>query len=449
MNRVTKLSDLWPPCYVKSVDIKEAIDYATVSIPWTFDRLRYGPHTQNAVNRRLLHILNGVLNQTILERELTSRGYECAKDWKNYRDSDVFDFRIGESKFDVKTVIVYSEYNEVWNRKPFTHRLLIENKSYAGPEWKLFFPMMVTTSQLTVEKTNESYIFGIAETEFDLRTRNPHQEDEGFWCAVPYSDAHSFFHSPGVIRAREEAGQGFRVEVKWDKSQLDLEDDKGKKVKLTLFGEWSGKTQTETITVREESQAHSKREFSSLSCVRLEHPAVLSDFDTLTVKVENAFKEFVPKPTSPLVNLNDPGFEWSLDKSSFVNLKVPDGYKLHWIGHIPFVEFASTFSRYSAYFIPLPGRSRNQSVRLTPGIRSKFETLDRRRDRAIQSGVNVPWPSFRSLIKGRTINAGFLAVSQGRAQVLGAACYYYPPYAMQETAVYVLPCDLHKMDSLR
>jgi hypothetical protein len=84
---------------------------------------------------RLIHILIGVLNQTMLERILKGKGYSCLKDWTNYRESDIFDFKLNNKVFDVKTSIIFSKFNNTYNRQPFTPELLIKNKSNQGPEW--------------------------------------------------------------------------------------------------------------------------------------------------------------------------------------------------------------------------------------------------------------------------------------------------------------------------
>jgi len=82
-------------------------------------------------------------------------------------------------------------------------------------------------------------------------------------------------------------------------------------------------------------------------------------------------------------------------------------------------------------------------------IREKLEYLSRRRETAIAEGKNIPWPNFVSLIgkKGR-INAGLLIAAQRFGRPIGAACYFYPPFGFQETAIYVLPKDLYCLDFL-
>lgn len=450
MKKLSKAKDIWPACEVQESDIQEAIDYATISLPWTFDRLRYGPRSQKAVNSRLLHILMGVLNQTILERVLTSRGFECSKDWKKYRESDVFDFMINRRKYDVKTVHIYSKYNSDWDRKEFSIKLLMANKDYDGPEWRRFFPMMVTISQLTIDKMKDSYIFGIAETYEDLRLREPILSDAGFWCAAPYARAHNFLHSTRVINQREEEDKGFKLKVSWRRTQRSLIEGEKKRASITLFGEWTGDRRSEVLELTEGKTVLSDKEFSSLSCVRFDHPAILDSYDTIVVTAENFFDQFISKPTKPSINLNNPDFEWKLKKDSFVNLQVPEDYKVYWIGHIPFKEFASKFPSHKSYFIPHPkNMNRNQPGVVNARSRKKLESLDRKREKAIAKGIKIPWPEFLSLVDDKNhIKAGLLLSAMRGRRPIGAACYVYPPYALWETALYVLPGDLYAMDYL-
>ena len=411
--------------------------------------MRYGPKAQHSVNDRLIHILLGVLNQTILERILTKKGYKCEKQWKKYRDSDIFDFHVNGKTYDVKTTQIYTEYSAKNERENFSPEFLIANKDYEGPEWRRFFPMMVPISQLTIDKVKDAYIFGISETYQDIRHIEPKKSDKGFWCAAPFQKAFYFMQSTYVIKRREEAGKGFRVRVSWRLKQRTLSEQR-KMARMTIFGEWDGDRQTEILDLKESKTVISEKEFSSLSCVRLENPAVLGEFDNIVISVENNFKEIVTKPNNPKINLNDDNFEWILQKDSFVNLRMPEDYKVRWVGFIPFAQFSAIFPSYPSYFIPRP---RDMSVNV-PGeainkIREKFAYFSKRRDKAIAENKEIPWPDFLSLIgKKGQINAGFLIAAQRFGRPIGAACYFYPPYGFSESAIYVLPKDLYCLEFL-
>lgn len=448
LKKLSSVQEILGPFEAQKSEIEEAINYAKVSLPWTFDRMRYGPRAQNSVNDRLIHILLGVLNQTILERVLTGKGYECSKQWKKYRDSDVFDFIVNKKIYDVKTTHIYSEYSEANKREEFSPKLLLSNKDYEGPEWRHFFPMMVPISQLTVDTIKDAYIFGISETYQDLRHTTPMKTDRGFWCAAPFGSAFYFMQSTRVIKQREEEGKGFKIRASWKRSQ-DTINGKRKKATMTLFGEWAGDRQTETLELSERKTKTGVKEFSSLSCIRLEHPALLDEFDEIFISVENEFDKFIARPTNPKINLNDPNFVWKVGSQSFVNLQIPKDYHVFWVGFIPFTSFTSLFPSYPSYFIPHPSNMDiNQPGKAVPNIKERLEGLNRRREKALAEGKRIPWPDFVSFIRGGEIKAGLLIARQRFGRSIGAACYFYPPYGFQETAIYVLPKDLYCMEYL-
>lgn len=431
-------------------ELDEAIQYATISLPWTFDRMGYGGRSQNGVNRRILNILKGVLNQTVLDRVLTERGYDCEKDWTRYRDTDVFDFKIGDNLYDVKTVQVFHEYNDEWDRDPFSPEMLIENRDYPGPRWRSFFPVTVPLTQLSVSTGKDAFIFGTAETHEDFRTTEPEVGDGGYWITAPHGDAFKFFHNKHAINEREEEGDGFNVTVEWESQQTTLESDDGP-IDVTLIGEWMGDRVEEELTVEKNESVVSDTEFSSLSSLRAEHPAQLTSDDKLLVSAQTNYDDRIPKPTNPSTDLNNDDFEWELTDESFVNLRVPDDYKIHWTGYIPHEEYFEAFQKYEAYFIPKgDNMDVNQKARLTEDLKTKFERIDRRREKAIEEGEDVSRPEFMSFTNGEDeeINAGLLIAAYRGPRPIGAACYFYPPYALRESAMYILPQDLYTIDSI-
>ncbi|MFQ6060259.1 MAG: hypothetical protein ACE5KV_03040 [Thermoplasmata archaeon] len=447
MKKLSDSSEIWT-CDVTKSDMDEAIEYATISLPWTFDRMRYGPREQGSVNNRLMHILMGVLNQTILRRVLESKGHSCEMDWTKYRESDIFDFRIGDRVCDVKTSHIYSVYDKSLKREAFSTDLIIRNRSYADREWRRFFPLMVPVSQLTIDRMKDLYIFGLAQTFADIRKTEPKLNDKGFWCAGPHGKAFAFFQSTPAILAREEAGSGFQICAVWQRTQMRLvEEDRA--IKITFFGEWDGERRDETVVVNEGSKATTKQEFSSLSSMRFDDLGVLDDNDIFKVTVRRAFTGHVPKSSNPKVDLNDPDFLWIVSKKSFVNLRVPEDYRIHWIGHIPYKEFIECFQKYKAYFMPHPSKmDLNTDVEARNSEKEWFAKLDQRKAKAIENGKDVPWPDFSSLIRDGIIHAGLLLSKMSGPRPIGGACYFYPPYGLWESAIYVLPQDLHPMDTL-
>lgn len=449
MKKLTKVEQIWKTQVTES-DIKTGIDYAIISLPWTFDRMRYGQSTQKSMNKRLANILIGVLNQTILRRKLTSKGFSCNMDWTGYRESDIFDFQIGDKIYDVKTSIIYSEYDQPYHRKRFSPELIIKNRNNQGPKFMDFFPNMVAISQLSSKKKKDSYIFGVADTEKDIRKNsNSEKNDKGFWCASPFGDASAFFHNRILIEKRESEKKGFFPIIQWDRNQNTL-DSTDKKITVTFIGEWNGKKKIQEVTILPGEVKKVKDEMSSLSTIHVNHPSSLIDSDVLSISVKNNYKKFVGKYNDPNANLNNDQFEWPIYKTSFINLQI-NKYNLYWIGHIPYNDFMKTFQNYPCYFAPTgaPGSDENTIGRITPRMRSKLESLDRSRAKSIEEGANPPQPEFIPMIKKSKIDVGILISAQSGFRSLGAACYYYPSaYSFPESAIYVLPKDLYTMDSL-
>ena len=446
MKKLTEVDNIWMENITKN-DIEVAKDYSTTSLPWTFDRMQYGGNSQNGINQRIMNILKGVLNQNILERKLTKKGYKCSKDWTNYRESDVFDFSVDDKIFDVKTVHVYSEYSDNCKRKKLSPNLIIKYRSYPGPEWRKFFPIGPPVTQITPQIKKDSYIFGIAETWKDINKIVPERNDGGFWVTVPFGKSFNFFQNTKVILAREDDKSGFQVRISWKKNQQTFNDNED--IEVTLFGEWKAHRQTEKIIISLNENILSKKEYSSLSCIKFNHPAKLSDYDFFNINVENNYSKFIPKITNPTINLNDNDFVWQINKSSFVNLNFPNDYKVYWTGHISIKEFAKLILNYRPYFIPHPNNPDvNTAGILTPKNKQKFQAIDNRTIKAQKAGKKVHWPIFLEHVKNNNPNFGVIIAAQMGARPIGAACYYYPPYALRESALYVLPKDLYIMGDL-
>lgn len=439
-------------------DLEKAIQYATISLPWTFDRMQYGIKSQRVVNDRIMNILKGVLNQSILKRALEERGYDCGTDWSNYRESDIFDFEINDRLYDVKTTHVYSEYGDSdaqygGSREPISPELIEEYRANEGPEWKTFLPMIVPFTQLEGSRKKDAFIFGIAETEKDIRRTEPEEGEDGFWVAAPYNEGKDrgthFFHTENAIRAREEKGQGFNIEFQWDSKQTTLGENDDKEVEITLFGEWDGERREETFTLGKHENYRSDTEFSSFSMARVKNAGVLDEPDEITVTPHSNYDGEIPKPTNPNIDLDNDDLEWVLNHDSFVNLQMPSEYSVMWVGYTPQDEFFEDFQQYKAWFNPKEDINKNEPARATESVKKEFRRLDEKRQDLIDEGEDVSRPDLMSFVTDdEEIDAGILHAAYNPSGPLGAASYYYPPYTFREKALYVLPKDLYTMDSI-
>ena len=266
-------SDIWIGKSTKKSE-EYALKYTLISLPWTFDRMRYDS-TQRSTNKRLLNIFHGVLNQSILEETLLKKGIEASLDWSKYRESDIFDFKIGEKVFDVKTVNVYEDYNECYDRPKFSTQLVIENKDYSGSEWDHFFPCLITVSQITPRKIKDGYIFGIAISDSNPNDNLLGEVENAFWASAPFGNALPFFQGRNLIRRREEAGLGFNPVISWDRKQNTLFKP-DQPLEITVYGEWDEEPINEKFTIEPGSTYTCEKEFSSLTSLKVSNPSLLS-----------------------------------------------------------------------------------------------------------------------------------------------------------------------------
>lgn len=440
-------SDIWIGKSTKKSE-EYALQYTLVSLPWTFDRMRYDS-TQRSTNKRLINIFHGVLNQSILGETLLKEGIEATLDWSKYRESDIFDFKIGEKVFDVKTVNVYEDYNEDYNRPKFSTELVIQNKDYSGGEWDHFFPCLITVSQITPGKIKDGYIFGIAVSDSNPNDDSPNEVENGFWASAPFGKALPFFQDRYLIRRREEAGLGINPIFIWERKQNTLFCP-DQPLEITVYGEWDEEPIHETFTIELGSQYTCKKEFSSLTSLRVSNPILLSS-NQISITAHNNLNEKVPKKTDPSVDLNKLLEAWELNEESFVNLSVPDRYDVHWLGFTSFKRYLKRFQEYPSYFCPLPSNPRNnQQARANDSIIRHFERIDRAINKLELNSDYYCWPKFQDLVDGVKIKAGVLLSAQRPSgQVLGAGSYYYPgSFSFHESALYILPSDLYRLSNL-
>ena len=440
-------SDIWIGKSTKKSE-EYALKYTLISLPWTFDRMRYDS-TQRSTNKRLLNIFHGVLNQSILEETLLKKGIEASLDWSKYRESDIFDFKIGEKVFDVKTVNVYEDYNECYDRPKFSTQLVIENKDYSGSEWDHFFPCLITVSQITPRKIKDGYIFGIAISDSNPNDNLLGEVENAFWASAPFGNALPFFQGRNLIRRREEAGLGFNPVISWDRKQNTLFKP-DQPLEITVYGEWDEEPINEKFTIEPGSTYTCEKEFSSLTSLKVSNPSLLSS-NPILITAHNNLKEKVPKTIDSSVNINQLPEAWELKEDSFVNLTVPERYDVYWLGFTSFKRYLERFQKYPSYFCPLPSDPRNnQEARINESIIKHFTRIDRAIDGLESNSDPNRWPRFQGLLNGVKIKAGVLLSAQRPSgRVIGAGSYYYPgSFSFHESALYILPSDLYRLSTL-
>lgn len=423
-------NDVWTAT-ATSADIDEAAHYASISLPWTFNRMmmRSSPNGQN---NRAFNIAKGIAGQEILHRVLRDNGMEVELPRDSHRDDDLFDIRIqvaGEVRdTDLKTVTYYSNYSN--KRPPFSPEYVVENRDYDGPEWRRFFPMMIPHTQMNQDK--EVYIFAIAES-IDFRNEMTSGRSEHEITAFPHGDTCEFLQADRLIKAREEAKKGVYVSVRY----LPENDGQMGAPSLELIGEWDGDLNNRQIKLEPNQLLGEVGPFSCLNSVQMPADDFFEQFEgSLEFSVRsNELDEPVRNTTRR--NLNQrPDEPMIIEKDDFCNLRLPDDYTLHLFGWTTKSRFRQNCRKYRSWVWPDDDIDPSKNTpwsQITDDDRKRLERIEF--DDAIQSGDH-------------RIDAGFL---KGIPMSGGACTYVFPNQqsgGLRETNLYVLPQDLRVMSEL-
>lgn len=411
-------------------ELAEGVRYASISLPWTFNRMmmRSSPTGQN---NRAYNIAKGIVGQEVLTRVLRSNGIAVELPRDSHRDEDLFDIRVTidgtTQNVDLKTINYYSNYSD--KRPPFSPEYVIQHSGYDGPRWREFFPMMIPHTQLNQDKT--VYLFAIAES-IDFRAELTAGRSEHAIVGFPYGDMCEFLQADRLISAREATHNGVSLSLTYNST----EDATETPLPVDVLGEWDGEL------VRRNTELTSTDEievgpFSCVSAIRLPSDAYFSEFEggiEWTIE-SNELDEPVRNTTGR--NLNQiPDEPMVIEKSNFCNLRLPDEYTVHFLGWTTKDEFTQNCRNYRSWVWPDdsvdPAKNTPWS-QLTDDDRTKLQRIGF--DDAIQSGTH-------------RIDAGFL---KGIPMRGGACTYVYPNQhggGLRETNLYVLPQDLRTMETI-
>lgn len=417
----------------------EGVHYASISLPWTFNRMMM-ESSPKGQKRRALNIAKGIVGQEVLFRLLSDRGLAIELPRDTHRDDDLFDIILeieGErEKVDLKTMNYFSDGST--NRPPFSLGYIVENIGYDGPMWKKFFPMMVPHTQLNQDK--EVYIFAIAES-IDFRDELWDGRSEHAIFAFPYGELCEFTQKEQLIRRREEKNSGIFFSIEYDTPSYF----EHRLPELELIGEWAGEIKKECVTLEKNSTINNIGPFSALNSVRMSTKDFRENFsgalhwsigrNDLKEPVRNTTRRdlnTLPRKRDG-VNSKRP---MSIKKSDFFNLRLPDDYTIHYLGWITKKEFVKNCRKYRSWIWPDDDNDPNKNApwsQLTEDDRTKLQRIGF--DDTTQSGDH-------------RIDAGFL---KGVPYGGSTATYIYPNQygaGLRETNAYVLPQNLRIMSEL-
>ena len=264
MHRLTGADQIWT-LKPTDEDLAEGARYASISLPWTFNRMMINTSAKGQCSRAL-NVAKGIVSQEVLRRRLAELGVEALIQRKSHRVDDLYDLRIAidgrMTRVDVKTMNYYTDY-EQYGRSSFRPQLIAEQSSYSGRDWRQFFPMLIPHTQIGQEK--EVYCFAIASS-VDFRRQ---VRDAGLCdiTAFPYDECLPFMCSPQLCDLRENAGKGFWVTCAYTPNNDLLSADE---LQVALVGEWDGKIKCEEIIATPANPVLAIGPFSALTCVKMD-----------------------------------------------------------------------------------------------------------------------------------------------------------------------------------
>jgi hypothetical protein len=415
-------------------DRQIAAEYAERTLPWTFNRMMLGTSSAGQKERGL-NIAKGILAQEMLRRALAERGITFATQRKSHRDDDLFDFRVpidgSDVLLDIKTLNYYTDYKgDV--RQPLTPEFIIANRTYSGPDWRQFFPMMIPHTQLSQHK--EVYCFAIAKS-VDPRATISSGRD-GYWlCAFPFGRHLGFMSSKKLCREREAQGKGFYVRCQYQSASLFSQDP----ITLTIVGEWEGKMAFKQVVLQANDPPSAEvGPFSIIDSFKLDHAGYLAlNSDALVIECSrNDYTEVVRNTRGENIN-QIPAEPLQIRQQDFCNLLLPSEYTLYVLGWITKPDYLTQCRLYPSWVWPNDKVSKFENQAWTQITQKDQDNIDR--------------AGFSDCIEQHPtrFNAGWLKTT-GLGS--GACCYVFPNVhsrgGVSETNLYVLPQDLHLMEDL-
>lgn len=429
MTYVSSIDDIWELKPTKD-DFIAGAEYASITLPWTFDRMMLNTGSRGQQSRSL-NISKGIVVQEILRRELRRKGKNPLMQEKSHRDEDLFDFNVEVEgqlcKLDIKSFNYYSDYADV-GRSLLSKELIIENSGYYGEDWRRFFPMLVPHTQILQPK--EAYCFVIASS-IDPRQNVDKNRFDHRLTAFPYGELLPFLSSKRLCLAREEANKGIYIDCKYTTQALF----NGPEIKLVVIGEWAGSLQKLEIGIKRNSQVSDIGPLSCVSSFQISRDDYERMYGSIEISIgRNEFGDIVLNASKRNINTL-PSSRLTISREDFTNLILPTDYKIYVIGWIGKNEFLEKCKNYVGWVWPLDRINKYENQAWSQITENDIIMIRRIGfDDCIQT-------------KPTLLRAGLMKTT-GKGN--GACCYVFPNIGygggVKETNLYVLPQDLHIMD---
>lgn len=425
MEKLSRTDQIWS-VIPSSTHRHYAADYASCTLPWTFNRMSKDP-----LNRGI-NIVKGLTAQGALQDAFTSRSIPFENQYKSYRSTDTYDLRlVGSSlELDVKAISYYRGYpGDI--RPPFSLQYIIDNRDYAGRDWRRFFPMLLTHTQ--IKKSKNVSVFAITES-VDVRQPVLGGRSFDFIYAYPHGESATieFFGSKGISNAREQAGRGLFLNLKWLADSLFATNP----LHITLMYEWDGERMEAPVALIPNHGSDVVGPMSVFSGIRMSVDAFESFNGSIRINIvrNDLVEPVLIQSTGRNVNVL-PHEDMFFTRADFGNLVLPDDFRVHFLGWIEKDEYFRACLKYPGWFCPKDSQGREFN-RPWSGVSQKDSALLEKLGWEDRVQGNPP-----------TIAAGLMKTTGHQ----GACCYVFPNVfssGVKETNLYVLPQDLWSMDSL-
>lgn len=424
--RLSTSSDVWIlPATLD--DLRAGAWYASISMPFTFNRMSLLTNSQGQQSRAL-NVAKGIVVQSVLSRLLSTHGVSHALERKSHRDTDIFDLEVASrgitQTLDIKSFHVYTDYLGT-ERAPLTPELIIQNKDNPGPQWRTFFPMLVPYDQINTGK--DLYAFAISAS-VDPRREIDKQRTAYAITAFPYGEWLGFLSSKTLCFARERSGSGFRLAVTHHGAPL------ANGTQIIAVGEWDGDRQIEKLDLRPNDVTVGVKTFSCISSFRMLREQFSQFNGQIRVSVySNDFDLSVADNNISNVN-RIPRTPLTLRRADFCNLVLPSDLVVYFLGWLSREQFVERFQAHPAWIGPKDNSINENQL---------WESISRQERRDIERTGCGNW------LRGSQPVGGWMRKGYGSS---GACCYTFPYVGVsggvKQTNLYVLPGDLNKMQVL-
>ena len=373
---------------LKDEDVRTGIEYGSISLAYTFDRMS----AQSRPSLRVFRIAVGVAVQSAFERIILER-YKTRfiRDTTDYKEEDYWDIASKSGKkLDLKSFHVFTDYENV-KRPRLTKSLILGSSS--GRDWRTFFPMLIPRDQFDSEEQKDCYVFAILEAP----SSKPFPSYVGvakYLVAIPFSldrdenARYQIIHRRRYAVERVQEGRTFSLGIT-RVGQTRLLPNGGA---VTVgYGNVRGEAVQKDFRIQV-GRSKTIQGLTGFHFLRIhDSPSDRDDSCILRVTFHDVDEE------GDIV--------WNVSPSSFRDVWINNGV-VYFIGWISREEFAAARQKRKAY-----------------GPREDWQGNTDHRD-----------PSARGLLSRK------------------AFCYFYPPTfhgGLQSHNYYCLPRDLHTMRSLQ